>query len=274
MNNFAKQFQLGVTTWFESWGFIFRNGLAHYFLYPILISILLGMGATALIRQGVRWIMSLVEPNIQYTALPDDTFWHKVLDVLSNIGEYGIAFILWIVGLYAFSKINKYLTLGLMSPVMTVISEKTEHILTGKTYAFDGQQFVRDIVRGVSLAIRNLIVELFLSIIVVWGANLLLTILFPPLGVILSPLSVIVSFFIGAYFFGFSTMDYYNERKRLSYFESVQSIRKMKGIALGNGSLFALLFMVPFIGTAISIITCTVSATLAMYKEDQRIERK
>jgi len=269
MNVFFRHFSLGVGTWFESWRFIFRNGLIHYFIYPILLSILLGMGAVALIRKGVDFVMSFVTPHLDYVAMPNSGWWERTLDVLADIGKYGISFILWIIAWYTFQKVSKYLILALMSPVMALLSEKTETILTGKLYPFDGQQLVRDIVRGIGLAIRNFFVEIFLTVILIWGLDLFLTIFIPPLGIILSPVFALLSFFIGAYFFGFSTMDYYNERQRLSFGESIKSVRNKKGIAIGNGTIFSLIFMIPVIGVTISTVTCTVAATLALNKEKE-----
>ncbi len=259
-------FSLGVGTWFESWGFIFRNGLAHFFIYPIIISILLGMGAVALIRKAVNYIMDFISPRLEYTSIPDGDWWDRTKDVLSDLSSYAISFILWIIAWYTFRKISKYLTLAIMSPVMALLSERTETILTGKEYPFNGQQFVRDVVRGIGLAIRNFIVELFLTVILLWGINLFITLFIPPLGVILSPVFALLSFLVGAYFFGFSTMDYYNERKLLSFSQSIKSIRELKGLAIGNGTVFALFFMIPFVGVTVSTITCTVSATLAMHR--------
>lgn len=266
MNDFFRQFSLGIGTWFESWGFIRRNNLVHYFLYPILLSILLGMGAIALIRSGVKQVMGWITPYIDYTALPDGNWWDKTLDILSDMGSYGIAFILWLIAIYTFRKASKYITLALMSPIMALLSEKTEAILTGKEYPLDGQQLIRDIVRGIVLAIRNFVVEIFLSVILIWGIDLLLTLAFPPLGVALSPVFAVLSFCIGAYFYGFSTMDYFFERQRYGMSKSVQEVRKRKGLAVANGTVFNLLIMVPFIGVTIATVTCTVAATLALYR--------
>jgi CysZ protein len=265
MNDFFRQFSLGIGAWFESWRFIRKNNLTHYFIYPIILSILLGMGAVAFIRSGVRYVMSWITPHIEYTALPDGNWWNKTLDVLSDIGSYGIAFILWIIAFYTFRKASKYLTLALMSPVMALLSEKTEAILTGREYPFNGPQFVRDIVRGVLLAIRNFTVEILLSVVVIWGVDLIITLLFPPIGIALAPVFVVLSFCIGAYFYGFSTMDYYFERQRYGMSRSVDEVRKRKGLAVANGTVFNFLMMVPFIGVTVATITCTVAATIALH---------
>lgn len=270
MNDFLRLFSLGIGTWFESWSFIFRNKLAHYFVFPVLLSVLLGAGAIVFIKNGIDLVLSLLNPYMEYTALPNGNWWTKSIEIFSNLGTYAIAFILWVISIYTFSKVNKYFILAFMSPVMALLSERTETILTGAKFPFDGAQLVRDVVRGVGLAIRNFFVEFFLTIVVLWGAELLITIFLPPLGVLLSPVFFLLSLLIGAYFFGFSTLDYYNERKRLSYKESVEYIRSKKGLAIGNGILFSLLFLIPVVGVTISTITCTVAATLAMHKENVR----
>jgi len=64
-------------------------------------------------------------------------------------------------------------------------------------------------------------------------------------------------------------MDYYNERQRLSFGESIKSVRNKKGIAIGNGTIFSMIFMIPVIGVTISTVTCTVAATIALDKEKE-----
>ena len=160
------------------------------------------------------------------------------------------------------------MTLAVMSPVMALLSERVDSIVTGNKFPFNGQQIVREIFRGIALALRNLFLELFL----VWGLlflNLLIGIFVPPLVVITSPVTSVLIFFIGAYFYGFSTMDYTNERRKRKMGESIRITRKYKGVAAGNGTIFSILFLVPGIGTAIATITCTVAATLAMNEIDK-----
>ncbi len=264
MQQLLNQFLRSIQTWIQSWGFILRNRLTHYFLYPIALSILMGMGAVALIRQGVDYLMNFIEPHLQYTAIPQGSWWSQVWEVLVDWSHYGIAFILWIIALLVFQKINKYLTLALMSPIMALISERTESIVTGKQFPWDGRQWVRDVIRGILLAMRNLLAEFMITVVFIWGIDLLITLVIPPLGVLLSPVFAVLSFVVGAYYFGFSTMDYYNERQHLSIGQSIKSIQRNKGIAIGNGTIFSILFSIPLIGVTLATITCTVAATLAM----------
>ena len=266
-STFSSDLGLGLRTWFRSWSFIFSNGLAVYFLHPIVLSILLSMGAVALIRRGVNYLMDLIRPFIDYTPMNSDSSWEAFRDVLMDISAYAISFVLWIAAFYTFVKLSKYVLLALMSPVMAILSERTEEILTGKTYPFHLQLFVKDVFRGMAIALRNLFMELFTGWALI-ALQLALTMLFPPFAIILAPLVPLVSFAIGAYFFGFSTLDYVFERRRLTMRQSIQAIRSMKGLAIGNGAVFNLIYLIPFIGVTISTITCTVAAVLAIHERE------
>jgi CysZ protein len=153
---------------------------------------------------------------------------------------------------------------------MALLSEKTEKILTGNHYSFDAGQFIRDVVRGMVLAFRNLVIEIAI-VGALWFLDTYLTLVAAPAGVLLAPILAILSFFISSYFYGFSALDYTNERKRLSIGRSIRFIRDNKGLAVGNGLVFNLLFKVPFIGPTIATVTCTVAATIAIHEKDNKM---
>ena len=170
-------------------------------------------------------------------------------------------------------KISKYVVIIAMSPIMAFVSERTETILNGSEVPFSWGQFCKDILRGVILAIRNFIIEIgFIIILGVLG--LIIGLVFPPLAVITTPLFAVLTFTIGAYFYGFATMDYTSERRKLSASESVRYIWKHKGVALANGTIFTLWLIVPifgtYVGTIFAPITCTVGATLAIHEIDKK----
>jgi len=265
-----QHFALGINTWFRSWGFISRNGLMHYFLYPLLIGILWYMGMAVFIIECIDYLWTSFGPDITYDPIPNAGWIEQARAVLSEIGKYALAFVIGILIFYSSLKISKYIILIAMSPVMSMLSEKTNDILEGKSNPFSMQQLIRDVLRGTVLAIRNMFIELIL----IWAIgliNIFITIAVPPLGLILIPFIPLISFIVGAYFFGFSTMDYTNERHRLSIAQSIQLIRKNKGIAIANGSIFALLFRIPVIGVSICTVTCTVSACIAMKESRERV---
>ena len=214
-----------------------------------------------------------VDPAVLfYTEItkPGNGWWDTVVYWFQNFAEVIVSVLLYVAFYYIIHKTIKYLVLILMSPVMALLSERTEEILTGRTFPFEWGQFVKDIVRGVRIAIRNFFMETSMVLgIVILG--MLISWLVPFVAFLVAPASLIATALIGAYYWGFATMDYTNERRRLSVGESVQFIRDNKGIAVGNGLLFYLMISVPVLGTYIgpvfATVMCTVGATLAIHEK-------
>ena len=269
MKKFFQDFGLGVSTTFQGFGFAFNNKMGHFFLYPLIMTIAIAIAAYHGMDAAVEWANAKILGWLDLTPIPGDSIWDMVISFLKSIAEYVIRFLIWIICVYTLHKTIKYIVLILMSPVMALISEQTEKVLTGNTYAFNFGQFAKDVWRGILLACRNFVVEMSL-ILLIWLANLALSSIFPPLTIILTPAAWLLSLAVGSYFWGFATMDYTNERRRLKLRDSVRFIRANKGLAIGNGLMFTLLLSIPLIGTYVgpilAIVMCTVGATLAIHK--------
>lgn len=275
-----KDFRLGIRTTFEAFSFVFNNKLGHYFLYPIAITLILLYGAKTTIDYIVEYSKTKVGGWIgidQSTMLDDPegffgTIWFYLKKTWDYISNGGVEIILYIVFFYITHKVIKYVTLILMSPVMAFLSEKTEQILVGKEYPFDREQFLKDIWRGILLAIRNFFVEMSL-VLLIWLATFIIGSipLVNALMIVITPASVILIFLIGAYFYGFSTIDYVNERRKLNMSQSIQFVRKNKWLAIGNGALFIIFISIPVIGAYLgpifATIMCTTGAVLAIHKK-------
>ena len=117
------------------------------------------------------------------------------------------------------------------------------------------KRFVSDVLRGVVLAIRNLVIEFTILF------SLFLFSFIPILGWIAPFLMLVVEFF----FFGFSMIDYSNERKKMSVSESTRFIFANKGLATANGGVFYALLLVPVLGLMIGPTYGVVAATLATH---------
>lgn len=270
MSTFGKDIALGFRTYFKSFGFIVRHRMLHFYLYPLAFILLFSVGSFF----GIRAIVDAIEPFLNELLgldRPDaDGFFDRILLAFKQAGRYITHAVIWVSLMFIYYKVNKYIVLIVMSPVMTVISERVDRIVTGRKYPMSFGLIVKDALRGIFIAIRNGILEL-LIVIVLLVINLLVTLFFPPIAVIFTPLVSILIFVIGAYFYGFSTMDYNSERYRLSYRESIRLVRRNKGIAISNGTIFTLWLIVPvfgtYIGTIFAPITCTVGATLALLEK-------
>jgi len=168
----------------------------------------------------------------------------------------------WLISFMLTTKFSKYVILILLSPVFAFLSEKVDEKLTGKQYPFDLFQLIKDVFRGVLIALRNLTIELFLI------AILTLSSFFAgPLAILLVP----VLWLISSYFYGFSMMDYTSERRKYSISNSVQFVRKNKGIALGNGMMYSVFDMIPVVGIVFAPINAVVGATISIIEKEKSI---
>ncbi|PKP17852.1 MAG: hypothetical protein CVU05_14765, partial [Bacteroidetes bacterium HGW-Bacteroidetes-21] len=159
-----------------------------------------------------------------------------------------------------------YIVLAILSPVLAYLSEKTEKILTGKDYPFNGEQWMRDMVRGILLVVRNMLIEVAI-IIGIFAVGFI-----PVLGQLVSLFGIIFLFFVSAYFYGFSYLDYSMERRKMSLRQSIHFIRKNKGLAISTGGIFALCLMLPMcgptLGTFFSIFSVVgASASIVEYEK-------
>ena len=175
----------------------------------------------------------------------------RLLGFLITIG----GMMLWLVIMMFYFSLFKYLWLILSSPVFAFLSEKTEAILEGRDYPFKLQQLLKDIVRGIGIAIRN---SLWQTVYVV---SLLLLSLVPVVGWV----TPVFTFLIECYYYGFSMLDYTCERHQLTASESIHFIGGRKGLAIGNGLIFYLMHVVPIVGWVIAPSYAVVAATLSLY---------
>ncbi|OQP51033.1 hypothetical protein A4H97_04240 [Niastella yeongjuensis] len=181
----------------------------------------------------------------------------QILSFIFLMGEIMVRLIMM---LFYFS-LFKYLFLIIGSPIFAYLSEKTESIMEGKDFPFSFKQLFADIVRGIKLALRN---TLWQS---VYTVSLLILSFIPVVGWVVPVTTVLVE----CYYYGFSMLDYSCERHRLSPSESIAFIGKHKGLAIGNGMVFYLMHLLPFIGWVLAPAYAVVAATISLYHRDDKI---
>lgn len=241
--------------------------------------------AHAFIRQHNLWRWIIV-PGIIYTMLflaGMYFFWTSTDDAVSfltrkigidrwlNAQKSGFLNFLFlmggimlklILGFFYFS-LFKYIFLILGSPVFAYLSEKTEAIMEGKDFPFNFLQFIKDIVRGVKLAIRNTLWQ------TIYAVSLLLLSFVPVVGWI----APVIALSIECYYYGFSMLDYSCERNKLSPKQSIQFIGEHKGLAVGNGIIFYLMHFVPLIGWVLAPAYAVIAATISLYGQKTNFAR-
>lgn len=245
--NTSTQIAIGYRGYIKAFELLFSKGFMKFMIFPLLLNI-------AIFWIGLSQISDLTsfarESFINWIDIANATFWGAsfLKGALSGV----ITVIIYIIFFILFAIFGGYIILILLSPLFSIISEKTEKVLSNESldYPFNLKYFISDIVRGVGIALRNVLIE-FGILIIVFILGLILS--------FISWIGAIFMFFVSAYYFGFSYMDYTNERDRLSLKESVAFMRKYKWVAIINGSLFALVLFIPYIGIALSAFVAIIS---------------
>ncbi|MEQ8703479.1 MAG: EI24 domain-containing protein [Phaeodactylibacter sp.] len=229
----------GFTSYLDAIRLTSRYRLWGYVLAPGLISVVLGAvifyGAWNASDDIAQWLIDFY---------PFD--WGKgALETIVQI--FGGVFVLAI-GLVLF----RHLVLALSSPFMSFLSEKIEKRLTGQQpqVPFSIGKALSDLRRGLTLALRNIVRELFFTLLL-----FLLGILLP----FLSPLIAVAVFGVQAYYAGFGNLDFTLERHR-DVQGSIAFARAHRGLCLGNGTAF-LLLLFTIVGFLFALPLGTIAAT-------------
>jgi CysZ protein len=163
--------------------------------------------------------------------------------------------------LFFYFSLFKYLWLIIGSPVFAYLSEKTEALLEGTDYPFSWPQLLKDMFRGIKLALRNALWQ------TVYTVSILILSFIPVAGWI----APVVSLFVECYYYGFSMLDYSCERHKLSPSQSVAFISNNKGLAIGNGLVFYLMHFIPIIGWVLAPAYAVVAATISLYYQEKDV---
>ena len=247
-----KEIVIAIQSYFRAHQFISKYRLWKWILIPgILYMILFVVG------MFFFWESSDAAVSYLSRRIGIDRWLHQqksgILSFFFLMGEIMIRLILV---LFYFS-LFKYLFLIVGSPLFAYLSEKTESIIEGKDYPFNLKQLIKDIVRGVKLALRNTLWQ------TVYTVSLLILSFFPIVGWI----TPMITLFIECYYYGFSMLDYRCERHRLSPSESITYIGNHKGLAIGNGMVFYLMHLVPIVGWVLAPSYAVIAATISLYHQ-------
>lgn len=251
---FFKDFGEGVATYRDAhrlivkhrlWFYVFTPGIINLALIILIISLAYFTGN--ILR---NWLFEILGLNQQFEGF---------VRYLIYMLHYFVKFAVYFLYFMAYNYTYKYIVLMIMSPLLALLSEKTEELLTGIKNKFSFMQLLKDIRRGIIIVIRNLFIELGFSIVLFFLSYI------PILGYICP----FITFHISMYFYGFSMIDYTNERHKLSIGESVSFVRNHKGFAVANGMFFYLILMIPLVGLLVAPSYAVVAATIGVHKLKQ-----
>ena len=226
---FIKQITTGINTYKEAHAFIKQHSFFSYFIIPIIFNFLLFLYFTGLI-----WHYSNIIADQLFFYFDIQSLLSQQFNFIQSIIKFILLVFINVIGLVIYLLVFKSLILIIMAPVLTIVSEKVDTIVTGNIYNFSLKDFVKDIYRSIRLSIKNITKEIFLSILI------LIFSLLPIIGFI----GPILLFTMQSYFYGFSMLDYSLERKKISVLQSEQFIWNHKFLSISIGAVFNFLLII------------------------------
>lgn len=223
INEFWSQFKLGLLSYGKAFTYLREKRMYWYLPIPALLMLLIYYIGSQISAWKASWDPQL---GCLECSSMNDTIWF-LLKMLISI-TLGLVLM----------KFAKYIVVIVLSPMFSIISQQVEKKITGKKYPFDLQQTIHDVKRGIRIALRNLMWEyiFFLIILLVavlgWGEPTKSPVFY-------------LTFLIGFFYYGFSFIDYINERRRLNIDESIVFMRNNRGLAVAIGMVYSLLILVP-----------------------------
>lgn len=207
---------IGLRAYYKAFRFILDHKIYWY------------VGIPAVLMLGIYQVGYLIRINDPGTSAKNmnEIVWYMI----RLLAELSIALLLM--------RFAKYLVVILLSPLLSHLSQKVEFALTGNAYRFNLGQIIHDVKRGFRIAMRNIMWEYFFFLIVYLVAMLGWK------NADESPLLYLI-FVIGCFYYGFSFLDYINERLQLDVDQSVRFARKNRGLAVAIGAVYSIMILVP-----------------------------
>jgi len=249
-----KEIVIAIQSYFRTHQFISKHKLWKWILIPgILYMILFSV--------GIYFFWKSSNSAVSYLSdlIGIEKWLHRqqnsLLSFLFLMGEIMVRLTL----VFFYFSLFKYIFLIIGSPLFAYLSERTEAIIEGKEFIFSWKQLWKDMLRGIKLAVRNTLWQ------TVYILSLLILSLFPVVGWI----TPVIILFVECYYYGFSMLDYSCERHKLTASESIEFIGKHKGLSIGNGMVFYLMHLLPFVGWALAPAYAVVAATISLYHQEK-----
>ncbi|MBR9913469.1 MAG: coproporphyrinogen III oxidase [Algicola sp.] len=244
-----KNILKGIQAYSGALALISKLKLWKFFFIPIAISII-----TALTIGFLSYGLSDNIGNFISRAWP----WEFGKTTFTSISTFIGAIIVLALGLILY----KHIIMALSAPFMSPVSEKIEAHLTGvEKHEHRHTTFQEQLWRGIRINLRNLAKELLITLPI-------LLLKFIP---VVNIASTVLLFLVQAYYAGFGNMDYTLER-HFKYRESINFVKRHRGIAIGNGIVFMLFLFIPVIGIILVLpmsVTAASLKTVNLLKEDQ-----
>lgn len=248
-----KNILKGLQAYTGAFALISKLKLWKYFAIPIAISVITAaiifISAYGLSDNIGRFIANIWP-------------WDWGSETFTTISTFIGAIIVIAIGLILY----KHIIMAFSAPFMSPVSEKIEAHLTGvEKHHHRNTTFQEQLWRGIRINIRNLGKELLITLPI-------LLLKFIP---VINIFSTALLFLVQAYYAGFGNMDYTLER-HFKYRESIQFVRRYRGVAIGNGIVFMLFLLIPVVGVILVLpmsVTASSLNTVQLLKDENRLNK-
>ncbi len=245
-----KEIINAIQAYFQTHRFIIKHRLWKWILIPGLIYTILFCAGIWLFMKSSNYAIDLVllKTGVKDWLQKMENGWLNWLIIVLQI-------MLYLVLLLFYFSLFKYLFLIVGSPLFAYLSEKTEAIMEGNDFPFSFRQLIKDILRGIRIALRNMLWQ------TVYALSIFILAFVPVIGWV-TPL---IALMVECYYLGFSMLDYSCERHKLSTTQSITFIGRHKGLAIGNGIVFYLMHLIPILGWVLAPSYAVIAATISLY---------
>lgn len=221
--NFIRHFVLGIKSYWKAVSYIREHKLYWYLPIPAALMLIIYYVGSEIASWQASWDPEL---GCLECSNMNETIWFMVKMLLSI--SLGLVLM----------KFAKYIVVIVLSPLLSILSQSVEKKLTNNKYPFSLRQTLHDVRRGIRIALRNVMWEyIFFLIILIVSA-------FGWEEAHQSPVFYL-TFVIGFFYYGFSFIDYINERRRLDIDQSIHFMRNHRGLAIAIGTIYSILILVP-----------------------------
>jgi CysZ protein len=249
-----KEIIIAIQAYFKAHNFIIKYRLWKWILIPGIIYAILFVCGIYLFWESSAHVIDYFfsKTGLKSWLKKEDASWLRFIFIFGQI-------VLQLILMLIYFSWFKYLFLIIGSPLFSWLSEKTEAITHNTNYPFNPGKFLKDVKRGMWIALRNTL----------WQTVYSISILFLSLIPVLGWATPVLGVFVECFYFGFSMLDYTSERKGLSTAQSIDFISHHRGLAIGNGMVFYVLHALPVAGWIFAPGYAVIAATLSL-QEDSR----
>lgn len=239
-----QQLRLGGQSVTAAAALLYRSRLAGWFWAPVILNAVLLMVLTL-----VAWKAgsNFSARTLEWLGVDDPGGWIGML----------VSFLIRLALFALYFTVYKQLVLIILAPLLSLLGEALDTAITGRQFPFSFRQLLKDSWRGMRLAMRNLVLELLITL------GILLFSFVPVIGL----LGPVVLFLVQGYFTGFSLLDYGCERDRMSVPNSRSYLRSRRWLCIAVGVYHNVLFLLPVIGWILAPVLGMTAATDAYLRD-------